>query len=153
VRRAGFCALGSTLGALGAGLALDHARPGAGAGAVLSLLAIASCGFGAGTSLLLARQHEPGGAAPASQPTLADAIAPWREAIARRALTFHVAWAAAGGVAAAFYPIHMIANLRTGLARMALHHRTLSPASTCAASLWGPAVGPGGARPVALAFW
>ena len=31
-RRTAFCALGSTLGALGAGLALDHARPGAGAG-------------------------------------------------------------------------------------------------------------------------
>src|SRR5437764_1062508 len=70
-RRTAFCALGSTLGALGAGLALDHARPGAGAAAVLSLLAIASCGFGAVTSLLLARQHEPGGAAPARGASLA----------------------------------------------------------------------------------
>ena len=150
-RRTAFCALGSTLGALGAGLALDHARPGAGAGAVLSLLAIASCGFGAVTSLLLARQHEPGGAAPASQPTLADAIAPWREAIARRALTFHVAWAAAGGVAAAFYPIHMIANLRMGFARMALYNGAIAAARIVAAPLWGRALDRVGARPVLVA--
>jgi MFS family permease len=150
-RRTAFCALGSTLGALGAGLALDHARPDAGAGAVLSLLALASCAFGALTSVLLARQHEPRVRAHASQPTLADAIAPWRETIARRALTFHVAWAAAGGVGAAFYPIHMIANLRMGFARMALYNGAIAAARIVAAPLWGRAIDRVGARPVLVA--
>lgn len=150
-RRTAFCALGSTLGALAAGAALDHARPGAGAGVVLSLLALASCALGALTSLLLARQHEPRVRADASQPTIGDAIAPWRDAIARRALTFHVAWAAAGGVAAAFYPIHMIANLRMGFARMALYNGAIAAARIVAAPLWGKALDRVGARPVLVA--
>jgi MFS family permease len=150
-RRTAFCALGSTLGALGAGLALDQARPGAGAGAVLSLLAVASCALGALTVALLARQDDRRLHSGASQPTLADAVRPWTEPIARRALTFHVAWAAAGGVAAAFYPIHMIANLRMGFARMALYNGAIAAARIVAAPLWGRALDRVGARPVLVA--
>src|SRR6266851_4290065 len=147
-RRTAFCALGSTLGALGAGLALDHARPGAGAGAVLSLLALASCAFGAITVALLRRQHEPRAHLVPPEPTLADALRPWTEPAARGALTFHIAWAAACGLAAAFYPIHMIANLRMGFACMALYNGAIAAVRMLTAPLWGRALDRVGARPV-----
>jgi MFS family permease len=150
-RRTAFCALGSTLGALGAGLALDHARPGQGAGLVLSLLALASCGFGAVTVLLLARQHEPHPHLVAPEPTLEDALRPWTEMAARRALSFHVMWAAASGLSAAFYPIHMIANLRMGFACMALYNGAIAAARMLTAPLWGRAIDRVGARPVLVA--
>jgi MFS family permease len=150
-RRTAFCAFGSTLGGLGAGLALDHARPGAGAGAVLSGLAVASCVLGALTVALLGRQQDSRRHASSSQPTLRDAVRPWTEPIARRALTFHVAWAAAGGVAAAFYPIHMIANLHMGFARLALYNGAIAAMRIVAAPLWGRALDRVGARPVLVA--
>src|SRR5216684_1833057 len=150
-RRTAFCALGSTLGALGAGLALDHARPGAGAGAVLSLLALASCAFGAITVALLRRQHEPRAHLVPPEPTLADALRPWTEPAARGALTFHIAWAAACGLAAAFYPIHMIANLRMGFACMALYNGAIAAVRMLTAPLWGRALDRVGARPVLVA--
>src|SRR5438445_11096124 len=87
-RRTAYCALGSTLGALGAGLALDHARPGPRAGLVLSLLSLASCAFGAITVELLRRQHEPCAHLVPPEPTLADALRPWTEPAARSALVF-----------------------------------------------------------------
>src|SRR6266849_5886295 len=132
-RRTAFCALGSTLGALGAGLALDHAGPGAGAGA------------------LLPRQHEPRAHLVPPEPTLADALRPWTEQAARSALTFHIAWAAACGLAAAFYPIHMIANLRMGFARMALYNGAIAAVRMLTAPLWGRALDRVGARPVLVA--
>ena len=144
-RRTAFCAVGSTLGALGAGLALDHARP---AGAVLSLLALASCAFGAVTCLLLSRQHEP--KVHLVPPTFADAARPWTDLSARRALLFHVVWSAAGGVAA-FYPIYMIANLRMGFVRMALYNGAIAAARMLTSPLWGRAVDRVGARPVLVA--
>src|SRR6266851_2872634 len=147
-RRTAFCALGSTLGALGAGLALDHARPGAGAGA---LLALASCAFGAITVALLRRQHEPRAHLVPPEPTLADALRPWTEPAARGALTFHIAWAAACGLAAAFYPIHMIANLRMGFACMALYNGAIAAVRMLTAPLWGRALDRVGARPVLVA--
>ena len=150
-RRTAFCALGSTLGGLGAGLALDHARPGAGTGAVLSVLAVSSCVLGAVTVALLARQQERRRSVSSSQPTIRDAVRPWTEPIARRALAFHVAWAAAGGVAAAFYPIHMIANLRMGFARLALYNGAIAAVRIVAAPLWGRALDRVGARPVLVA--
>jgi MFS family permease len=150
-RRTAFCALGSTVGALGAGLALDHARPGSGAGAVLSLLSIASCAFGAVTVLLLRRQHEPQLRVVLPQPTLAEGAQLWVAPVARRALAFHVAWAAAGGLAAAFYPIHMIANLRMGFARMAVYTGAIAAVRMLAAPLWGRALDRVGARPVLVA--
>ena len=150
-RRTAFCALGSTLGALGAGLALDHARPGAGAGTVLSLLSLASCGFGAITVALLRRQHEPHAHLVPPEPTLAEALRPWTEQAARGALTFHMSWAAACGLAAAFYPIHMIANLRMGFARMALYNGAIAAVRMLTAPLWGRALDRVGARPVLVA--
>src|SRR5207237_203615 len=57
----------------------------------------------------------------------------------------------AGGVAAAFYPIHMIANLRMGFARMALYNGAIAAARIVAAPLWGRALDRVGARPVLVA--
>lgn len=150
-RRTAFCALGSTLGALGAGLALDHSGPGPGAGQVLSLLSLASCAFGAITVALLRRQHEPCAHLVPPEPTLADALRPWTEPAARSALVFHVAWAAACGLSAAFYPIHMIGNLRMGFARMALYNGAIAVVRMLTAPLWGRALDRVGARPVLVA--
>lgn len=150
-RRTAFCALGSTLGGIGAGFALDHARPGPGAGVALSALAAASCVLGALTVALLHRQHEPRPHGRPAQPALRDAVQPWTDPIARRALAFHVAWAAASGIAAAFYPIHMIANLRMGFLRLALYNGAIAAVRIVAAPLWGRALDRVGARPVLVA--
>jgi MFS family permease len=149
-RRSAWCALGSTVGALGAGAALDAAPPGPGAGAVLSGLALISCALGAITVALLRRQEEVNAPPPAA-PRAHDLLHPWSDRRARRALAFHIAWATASGVAAAFYPIHMIGNLRMGFARMSLYTSCIAALRIVTAPLWGRALDRVGARPVLVA--
>ena len=100
---------------------------------------------------LLRRQHEPHAHLVPPEPTLAEALRPWTEQAARGALTFHMSWAAACGLAAAFYPIHMIANLRMGFARMALYNGAIAAVRMLTAPLWGRALDRVGARPVLVA--
>src|SRR5207245_888217 len=57
-------------------------------------------------------------------------------------------WSAAGGIAAAFYPLHMIGNLRMGFARMAIYTAAVAAFRVLAAPLWGRVLDRGGARPV-----
>jgi MFS family permease len=149
-RRSAWCALGATVGALCAGALLDAAPPGRRAGIVLSALALASSALGAITVGLLRRQAVGNAIAPAP-PRARDLVRPWKDARARRALAFHVAWAAASGVAAAFYPIHMIGNLRMGFARMSLYTSSLAALRIVTAPLWGRAIDRAGTRPVLVA--
>src|SRR2546429_66632 len=66
----------------------------------------------------------------------------------RSLLAFQLAWSAAGGIAAAFYPLHMIGNLRMGFARMAIYTAAVAAFRVLAAPLWGRVLDRGGARPV-----
>jgi MFS family permease len=117
---------------------------------MLSALALASCVFGGVTVALLRRQANVDEAPPAL-PRARDLVQPWTDPRARRALAFHVAWAAASGVAAAFYPIHMIGNLRMGFARMSLYTSSLAALRIVTAPLWGRAIDRAGTRPVLVA--
>ena len=147
-RRTALCALAATCASLTAGLVLDGGRNPTQAGAALCALTVIACAAGAVTTLLLRRQHEPRRAAPPRAAPLREALAPIHDERARSLLSFQLAWSAAGGIAAAFYPLHMIGNLRMGFARMALYTATVAAFRMLAAPLWGRALDRGGARPV-----
>ncbi|HZR11205.1 MAG TPA: MFS transporter [Myxococcales bacterium] len=147
-QRSALCALAATCASLAAGFALDAGRDHGEAGVALCLLTLFSCVVGAATTALLARQHEPSGATPPQAAPLRETIAPLRDLRARSLLSFQIAWSAAGGIAAAFYPLHMIGNLRMGFVRMALYTAVVAVFRMLAAPLWGRVVDRGGVRAV-----
>lgn len=145
-RRTAVCALAATCAALGAGALLDSGRDYGHAGAALCALTLAACAAGAITTWLLSVTSAPRAVtAPAAAP-LREALSPVRDDAGRRLLAFQMAWSAAGGVAAAFYPLHMIGNLRMGFARMALYTAAIAAFKMIAAPLWGHALDRRGAR-------
>ena len=147
-RRAAICALAATCFSLVAGLALDRGRSYGHAGAALSGLTLLACLAGAFTTFLLRRQHQPRGAEAPQAVPLHHALAPARDWRARRLFAFQLAWSAAGGVAAAFYPLHMIGNLRMGFAQMALYAAGVAAFKMISAPLWGAALDRRGGRVV-----
>jgi MFS family permease len=145
-RRAAVCALAATCAALGAGALLDSGRSYGHAGAALCALTLTASAAGALTTWLLRLQQAPRAvAAPPALP-IREALSPVRDTAGRRLLAFQMAWGAAGGVAAAFYPLHMIGNLRMGFARMALYTAAVAAFKMLAAPLWGHALDRRGAR-------
>jgi MFS family permease len=147
-KRNALCALAATCASLGVGVALDAGRNHGGAGLSLCLLTLASCAVGAVTTTLLARQHQPDDAHPPEAAPLRVAMAPLRDGRARNLLAFQMAWSAAGGIAAAFYPLHMIGNLRMGFARMAVYTAAVAAFRMLSAPLWGHLLDRGGERRV-----
>src|SRR5690348_4653096 len=113
-RRSALCAFAATCASLAVGLLLDRGRNHAQAGGALCVLTLVASATGAITTLLLRRQHEPRHATPPRSAPLEEALEPIRDERARGLLAFQLAWSAAGGIAAAFYPLHMIGNLRMG---------------------------------------
>jgi len=150
-RRSALCAFAATCAALAAGLVLDRGRNHAQAGTALCALTLLACATGAATTLLLCRQHESPDALPPRAAPLGEALAPIRDTRARSLLAFQLAWSAAGGIAAAFYPLHMIGNLRMGFARMAIYTAAVAAFRMLAAPLWGRTMDRSGARPVLVA--
>lgn len=148
-RRSALSAIAATGASLAAGLWLDGAH-GAGASLRLSLLAGAACAVGAVATALLARQRNARGLVTLA-PRLADAIAPLRQRAARRFLSFQLAFSFATGVGAAFYPLHMIGDLRMGFARMALYNAGVAAFRTLGSKVFGKALDRAGARPVLVA--
>ena len=150
-RRTALCALAATVASLAAGAALDAGRNHGEAGMALCALTLIACAAGAATTALLARQHEPPLATPPQAAPLGETLAPLRDQRARSLLAFQIAWNAAGGIAAAFYPLHMIGNLRMGFARMAVYTAAVAAFRMLASPLWGRALDRRGARPVLVA--
>src|SRR3954467_6611226 len=149
--RTPFCAAGSALGSLGAGLVLDAARTRGSAGSMLCALSVASFLFGIVTLELLKRQGE-GRAVPLPRPRLRDLSRAWSDRRVRRALAFHAAWAAASGLATpAFYNVHMVGNLHSGFALLSVYTSGLAVVRIVAAPLWGKAIARAGSKPVLLA--
>ncbi|HET9754062.1 MAG TPA: MFS transporter, partial [Myxococcales bacterium] len=70
---------------------------------------------------------------------------------ARRLLAFTAAWSFAVGVAAAFYPLHMVASLRMSFAGVALYGAAVALFRTISAPLVGRALARAGARAVLVA--
>lgn len=147
-RRAAVCALAATCCSLLAGFVLDSGRTYGHAGAALCGLSLTASLSGLLTTMLLRRQREPRHAPVLQAATLRETLAPLRDARARRLLNFQLAWNAAGGVAAAFYPLHMIGDLRMGFARMALYAAAIAAFKMLSAPLWGRALDRFGARAV-----
>jgi MFS family permease len=147
-RRSALCALAATCASLTAGLVLDSGRNHREAGVALCALTVTASLAGALTTWLLSRQHESRRAIPPHAAPLQDALAPLRDVRARSLLAFQLAWSAAGGIAAAFYPLHMIGNLKMGFARMAIYTAAVAAFRMLAAPLWGRVLDRSGARPV-----
>ena len=145
-RRSALCALSNCAGSIAVGLLLDKAN----AAVALPALSLAACAAGLGTTLLLRAQHDPARTPPAA-PTLDDALEPARDPLLRRVLAWQVAWSAASGVAAAFYPIHMVANLRMSFSLLALYNGGIAAAKFAAAPWWGRWIDRRGERPVLAA--
>jgi MFS family permease len=150
-RRTAVCALAATFSSLAAGFVLDRGRSYGHAGAALCALSLTASLAGLFTTLLLRRQHEPRKATAPEASSLAEALAPVRDPRCRRLLAFQVAFSAAGGLAAVFYPLHMISGLHMGFARMALYAAATAAFRMLAAPLWGRALDRAGARPVLAA--
>ena len=147
-RRSALCALSGTAFSLAAGVALDRARTYGLAGAALCALTLVAAAAGAATTLLLRRQHHPQAAVTAQQVPLRDALSPLRDWRARRLFAFQAAWSAASGLAAAFYPLHMIGNLHMGFTRMALYGAGVAAFRMVSFPFWGRALDRGGSRGV-----
>lgn len=153
-RRSAFCALGATLSSLAAGLLLDLGRRGAPGsqreGVVLACFSLLASVAGAATFLLLRAQHEKSEKrSPA--PGLSEMLSPLGDWRSRRVLAFQMVWSFAGGLAAAFYPLYMIAELKMGFAQMALYSGGIAGFRMLAAPLWGRALDHTRARPILVA--
>jgi len=149
--RTAFCAAGSALGGLSAGLVLDAARARGRTGLILCALSLVSFLFGVVTLELLKRQGE-GPSKPLPRPRWRDLSRAFSDRRVRRALVFSTAWAAATGLATpAFYDIHMARTLHTGFARLAMYDSAIAVLRIATAPLWGKAIDRVGSKPVLLA--
>lgn len=148
-RRTAVCALAGTIASLGAAGALDVARPRGAAcvSAVLGALAFAATVAGAASTVLMARQHDPGAPErPALE--LRAALAPLGDGAARRLIAYQVAWNAAVGMAAPFFTLHELQNLGMSYVLVATHLGATAGVRMLAAPLWGRAIDRYGERPV-----
>ncbi|WP_338866198.1 MFS transporter [Myxococcus stipitatus] len=150
-RRTALTTLAGTLASLAAGLLLDRLRPADGLGLALPLLALGACVMGGVTTLLMARQHDP--APPGSVPPLElkSALVPLKDPLARRVLTYQIAWNAAVGVSAPFFALHSLQNLKMTFVLMALHAAGVAAVRILTAPLWGRLLDKVGAQPVLMA--
>ncbi|NVJ23222.1 MULTISPECIES: MFS transporter [Myxococcus] len=150
-RRTALTTLSGTLASLGAGLLMDRLRPAEGLGVALPLLALGACVMGVVTTLLMASQHDP--APPGTTPPLElrGALVPLKDPLARRVLTYQVAWNAAVGVSAPFFALHSLQNLKMTFVIMALHAAAVAGVRILTAPLWGKVIDKVGAQPVLLA--
>ena len=150
-RRSALCAFAALCASLAAGLVLDAGRNRGDAGTALCALTVAASVTGAITTWLLFRQHEPSHTVPPRAAPLREALEPLHDGRARSLLAFQLAWSAAGGIAAAFYPLHMIGNLRMGFVRMAIYTAAVAAFRMLAGPIWGRVLDRGGARQVVVA--
>jgi MFS family permease len=149
--RTGLCTITGAAASAAVGLGLDWARARGLTGVALGALAFCACASGVVTTLLMMRQHDPAPAAERPAPTLAGALAPFRDPAVRGLLRYVVLWNLAVGAATSFFALHMLKNLHMGFALVALHGAAVATARVLAAPLWGRLVDRLGARPVLIA--
>ena len=149
-RRTALCTAGGTLAGLGVARLLDAAGDGRTASLALGGLALAASLFGAITTALMLRQHEPPAPAPAP-PSLEDVVRPLRDPDARAVLVYQVAWNASVGLAGGYFTFHVLHNLRAGFTLVAAHAAVAAAARVLSAPLWGRVLDRAGARPVLAA--
>jgi hypothetical protein len=143
-RRTALCTLAGTLASL-------VVRPPEGVGLGLPLLALGACVMGVVTTLLMATQHDPAPPGTAPRLELKGALVPLKDPVARRVLTYQVAWNAAVGVSAPFFALHSLQNLKMTFVVMALHAAAVAGMRILTAPLWGRVIDKVGAQPVLMA--
>lgn len=150
-RRTAICAMGGAAASLAAGTLLDRSKLQGRAGAALAALALVACLSGAITAWLMAHQVDLGRERGAAlKPDWARALQPFRDPKLRPLLVYQVAWNAAVGLAAAFFNVHMLDNLRMGFALVSLQLAGTAGARVLSVPLWGRALDRVGARPVLI---
>jgi hypothetical protein len=149
-RRTALLTLGGTFAGVAVARVLDGAAGPDAAAHVLAALAGIAALVGVATTALMARQHDPGGAAP-PRPPLASALRPARDPAGRALLRYTVAWNASVGIAGGFFTFHLLHDLGAGFTVAALHAATSALVRTAVTPAWGRAVDRLGARPVLAA--
>lgn len=149
-RRTAICTLAGAFANLGAGLVLDVARRHDEEHLALALLALAAVAAGALSTVLMARQHDPGHVRQ-TEFVLADLVRPLQDGRARRLLVFLVPWNLGVGLSSTFFVVFMLQDLRMGFTLMALQSILSAAVRMLAAPLWGRAIDRVGARPVLVA--
>ncbi len=146
-RRNAICTLASAAATFATGLLLDHGRAAQLSPEILAGLAMAACLAGAASTWLMSLKHNPG--SPAARPfEIRTALRPLQDPLARRFLAYQIAWNAAVGLAAPFFGIYLLRDLRLGFALMTAHTASVAIARTISAPRWGRGVDRVGARPV-----
>lgn len=145
--RTALCAVGAAVSSLAVGWALDAATTRKMAGPALSVLAIISWAFAAGSTWLMRRQHDPQTGSP-SKPVARDLVEPFTQAASRRILTYQAAWNLALGLTASLTAVYMLKKLHIGFTGMAIYTATLAVARIVTMPLWGRVLDRIGARPV-----
>ncbi len=139
----------SAVGAIGAGAFLDVARRHALEGLGLSLLALVATVAGAVASRLMQQQMPV--TDPESPPAVrAELLAPLRSEEGRRLVAFQILWNAAVGLAASFFAVFMVRNLKMSYASIALYGAITSTTKVVFAPRWGRLIDRLGARPVTI---
>ncbi|WP_242340598.1 MULTISPECIES: MFS transporter [Anaeromyxobacter] len=149
-RRTALCTAGGTVAGLGVARLLDAVGTGRAAPLALAGLALASSAFGAVTTALMKRQHEPPAPSP-SPPSLGDALRPLRDRDARAVLVYQVAWNASVGLAGGYFTLYLLHDLRAGFMLVAAHAAIGAVTRFVTAPLWGRVLDRAGARPVLAA--
>jgi MFS family permease len=150
-RRAAWSTLAGALGMLGTGLILDAARK-AGHGAMaLGLLSVVAWAAGLVCSLLIRRQIDPARIAPTRTRPLKAISQPWMCRRARPVLAYQLLWNAAIGLAASFFGVFLLRDLRAGFTFLAFHGAVLAVTRALATPVWGRTLNRVGTRPVLVA--
>lgn len=149
-RRTALCTLGGALASAAVGILLDHAQSHEARSWALAGLSVLGCACGIVTTLLMLRQHDPRpGRAPVDF-QLQRVLAPLRDPEMRGLLIYLSGWNAAVGLAAAFFSLHMLRNLKMGYTLMALYATATAAMRMLVAPGWGKLIDRLGARPVLL---
>lgn len=135
-RRTAAATLCATASALFTGVGVDHARRVGAEMEMLVALAVVAAAAGAGCFGLMARQRDRrrNRRAPPSMDAL---LAPLRDPALRPLLAYQLAWNAAVGLAASFFALYMLRDLRMGFTLVTLHATLGATARTLAAPAWG----------------
>lgn len=150
-KRLSLVTVAGAAGALSAGLWLDVSKRSGTEPTALAALAGIACLAGATTVILLLRHQVPEARDEGKKGfdfgAAAEAL---RDPRSRPFLRYQLAWNAAIGVAASFFAVHMLQNLKMGFALMAAHGVAVAAVRVLVSPLWGKLIDRFGARPVLI---
>jgi hypothetical protein len=151
-RRTAVCTAASTVAVLASTVILESGRAAGRLDATLSALAVVATLAGAGTCVLMARQHAPPDSDAVEDSSRGEGVrtlfAPLYGRPARRLLAYQLGWNAAFGLTSAFFTVYMLGELQLGYLWVGVHGIVLALCRVLTAPAWGRALDRAGARPV-----